>query len=557
MAIVFRSFVVGLAAVAASAAPAPPTVHILHDMANVPAGGPNASLLAWPPAPPYSHTVKDLGSSASAAACQAKCAAYRNTDASPVSGWARCESFTWLPSGRRCIAVVDASQWAPTAAHGAVVGRLTWPPAACASAADCSHNGRCGADHLCACDAAWRGDRCQTLALLPTARGAGLRLVDGGRNTSTWGGSAVLDPATGLLHMWSSEMLGHCGIDSWTTNSHVIHAVSTDGGRTFQRRATKHNGTLAAAAARGSPSPPPLQPPPGAGTDPDPSEVWPAFSHEPNVVRAPTGEWVMYWTALDAGVAPAAVCRACTDGNTPAEAQCAHAAGGSGPTYMSVSDSPDGPWSAPQRLFAAQAGQTNMDTNLAVEILSNGSAVGIGRTGGAPTGIVTHLVTAADWRDPDSYVGQWGAMLFPNTTLVPDAGLEDPFVYWGAGGPGGAGVLHAVFHNQIEADDERLCGGHAYSEPPYTDWVFTGTSWSNEVRFAGGGEEGGGADEAYRFSRMERPHLVFGDAQQPRRITGLTAGVQFGAAAPLSVPGQDACYTLFQPVQTGETGSHR
>ena len=26
-------------------------------------------------------------------------------------------------------------------------------------------------------------------------------------------------------------------------------------------------------------------------------EVWPAFSHEPNVVRAPDGEWVAYFTA--------------------------------------------------------------------------------------------------------------------------------------------------------------------------------------------------------------------------------------------------------------------
>jgi hypothetical protein len=78
--------------------------------------------------------------------------------------------------------------------------------------------------------------------------------------------------------MWASEMKEHCGIDSWTTNSHVIHATSTDGAH-FQR---SFNGTTTPKSTG------------TAGTD----EVWPAFSHEPNVVRAPTGEWVMYFCIL-------------------------------------------------------------------------------------------------------------------------------------------------------------------------------------------------------------------------------------------------------------------
>ena len=575
-----------------------PTVQLFPGTANVPAGGNASSLLAWPPAPPYSHTVKELGASASAVECQAKCVAYRNADASPVSGWTTCKSFTWLPAaghggGGRCVGVVDGAEWSPTPVDGAVAGLLAWPPAPCASDADCSYNGKCEHQHndhdnnsnnsnnsnngnsnsgaggggrrgataaaaaataaaaaakICRCDAAWKGDRCQTLALLPTARDAGLRLVDGGSNTSSWGGSVVRDPATGLLHMWSSELLAHCGIDSWTTNSHVIHAASADGGRTFARRASKPSANGGSSSSSSSSSA-------------DPAEVWPAFSHEPNVVRAPTGEWVMYWTALAPAAAPQPVCEQCADGRTPAQVQCAHSAAGSGPTYMSVAASPDGPWGAPQRLFAgAQSALTNMDTNLAVVILANGSAVGIGRTGGGATGIVAHLVTAADWRNPAAYVGRWTTMLFPNTTVLPSAGVEDPSVYVDA-----AGVFHAVFHNQIEADDERLCGGHAYSVGG-EEWVFTGTSWSNEVRFvepAAAAESSAAStgdasappaaaayNYTYRFSRMERPHLVFGDPDRPFQITGLTAGVQYGAAAPLSVPGQDACFTLFQPVQT-------
>ena len=200
--------------------------------------------------------------------------------------------------------------------------------------------------------------------------------------------------------------------------------------------------------------------------------------------------------------------------------------------------SPLGPWSKPQRLFAAQANETNADTNLAVVILANGSAVGIGRTWGPPTGVIVHLVLAADWRDAGSYVGRWDRLLFPNTTRVPNAGLEDPFVYVDR-----RGVFHAVFHNQIEADDERLCGGHAYSEDGLR-WTFSGTAWSNEVALV----SPAGAAYNYSFSRRERPHLVFGDPHDAHRITALTTGVQFGSKAPVSVKGEDACYTLLQEV---------
>ena len=34
----------------------------------------------------------------------------------------------------------------------------------------------------------------------------------------------------------------------------------------------------------------------------------------------------------------------------------------------------------------------------------------------------------------------------------------------------------------------------------------------------------------------------------PHRITALTSGAMYGPAAPASVAGQDACYTLLQPV---------
>ena len=111
---------------------------------------------------------------------------------------------------------------------------------------------------------------------------------------------------------------------------------------------------------------------------------------------------------------------------------------------------------------------------------------------------------------------------------------EDPFVYVDQGG-----VFHAVFHNQLIDDDERVCGAHAFSENGL-DWTMTGTAWGNVVDFIDGGR--------YEFSRRERPHLVFGDVGDPFKITGLTSGVMYGDHAPDFVAGEDACFTLFQPV---------
>ena len=104
--------------------------------------------------------------------------------------------------------------------------------------------------------------------------------------------------------------------------------------------------------------------------------------------------------------------------------------------------------------------------------------------------------------------------------------------------------IHAVFHNQIEKDDERLCGGHAYSEDRGKTWVFTGTSWGNRVEFLASAKL---PSSSFVFSRRERPHLIFGDPTNPGKITHLSTGVQFGPE-PYYSPGQDACFTLVQPV---------
>merc|ERR1711957_1046366 len=142
-------------------------------------------------------------------------------------------------------------------------------------------------------------------------------------------------------------------------------------------------------------------------------------------------------------------------------------------------------------------------------------------------------------------VGRWHERLFTNTTVMDFMGVEDPHVYVDSNG-----IFHAAFHSQIEQDDQRLCGGHAYSVDGY-NWTFTGTSWNNTVTYV----DGANRLSRYAFSRRERPHVAFGDPMQPFRITHLSTGVQFGEGSPVSLPGQDACYTLLQPVHGGRSES--
>ena len=114
---------VGLA-VAAATLLARPTAQLYQNTANIPLPQqqqPAAINLEWPPVPPYSNTVKELAA-ATLVECEAACIAYRNSAVSPVSGWTTCKSFTWVPGGSRCVAVLDASEWEPVASPGATAG---------------------------------------------------------------------------------------------------------------------------------------------------------------------------------------------------------------------------------------------------------------------------------------------------------------------------------------------------------------------------------------------------------------------------------------------------
>ena len=405
----------------------------------------------------------------------------------------------------------------------------------CRSDDDCSLNGKCTASKQCKCRPQWSGDRCETLRLGAATRGAGYRAVDDGHNTSSWGGAVLLDETTGTYHMYASEMTAHCGIGAWAQNSRVIHATSSTPGGTYERKGV----------------------------------VWGVFSHEPMMARAPTGEYVMYFTSSleNATVGTCDCCaagRSKCDGSTgpgdcPGTTTTTTATsttstttttsttgglggrvgvGDSDPTWMSYASSPDGPWSEPKRVFADWHGS---DTNFAPLILRNGSLLAIWRSWEA-TGSRCFLATAADWRDPATYAQRHEEVI---STDLGTAGTEDPFVYQDAGGH-----FHAVFHHMYGEGTRTQWwldtdGGHAFSRDG-VKWTYSGVAWGNAehpretpVAFSDGG--------AFTFTRLERPHLVFDADGAP---THLLNAAQYGPGKDPGTAGDngDATYTLVRPI---------
>ena len=332
---------------------------------------------------------------------------------------------------------------------------------AAALAANCSYNGEHRGGR-CVCAPQWTGPQCDAFSFAPLQPGAGYQPP----GASSWGGS-VLRGDDGRYHMWAAEMTEHTGIKAWVTNSQVVHAVAqAPAPHRFERRGT----------------------------------VWPVFAHEPTVARAPTGEYVMFFTT-NFNATPGSQCNPpCTCGRNgtsclscPNDQQCGCAAlpHGCSPlsTRVSHASGPDGPWSPPVLVPAPTAG----DTNLACIIRANHSLVCLGRPG-------LGALHADDWRDVAGYA-------WHRTAGDPIRG-EDPMVWRDAA----ADVLHAVTHG---GGWGQPYGFHYWSTDGGWSWFGTqNKAYSNVVQLAGGGTK--------ILSRRERPHVVL-DARG--QLLALTNGV--------------------------------
>lgn len=97
----------------------------------------------------------------------------------------------------------------------------------CRTDIDCNLGGHC-IHQRCRCVAEWAGAAdCSELALAPAEMDSGFRRV----NRTSWGGGVIAedagDGAGRFFHMWAADMTQSCGLTSWTTNSRIVHAVST------------------------------------------------------------------------------------------------------------------------------------------------------------------------------------------------------------------------------------------------------------------------------------------------------------------------------------------
>ena len=189
----------------------------------------------------------------------------------------RCRTACWYHDNStttNCYCTLDMI-WMPKRLHEVDLNvggekvdsvRLLW---SCQDDSDCSFNGH--GQHktgLCRCLTAWKGIACGELDMLPVDRGRlGFRAVDlGGHNVSSWGAPILWDDESQLWYGFVSKIQGGCGINAWETNSRIRHIIGTSPYGPFQKQEV----------------------------------IFPAFAHEPSVVRDPqTGAWVMlfssYW----------------------------------------------------------------------------------------------------------------------------------------------------------------------------------------------------------------------------------------------------------------------
>jgi len=284
--------------------------------------------------------------------------------------------------------------------------------------------------------------------------------------------------------------------------------------------------------------------------------VFPIWSHEAAVTRAPSGEYVAFFSYNPNPGPKRPVCTLCTDGST--SSKCVKSGDSSSrrlliedtdPTYMSYSMDPMGNWSTPVEVLGPNIVKkmTPMDTNMAAVIHTDGSLVGMWRDH-HPTGkSVPHLVTASNWKDPKSYSYSLDDLLFGKTDAETETeeeeeervsrprvgkkpksknpgGLEDMFLWVDK-----RGHYHAVFHQMYKCE---TCTAHAASEDGKT-WKYTGTAADAKADYTDGTTE--------TFGHCERPHMIFDEAGTTP--VALTNGVKIQG-----ISNDDQSFTLLRPL---------
>lgn len=405
--------------------------------------------------------VKLLGRTASLEDCGELCIAHAPE---------RCKSFSrytarYVKNGSEvgnCYGHVDPA-WLPLHSSDGSVdsGLVQWP---CENDADCSLNGDCVAvakdgakqgSTTCRCSTGWHGDRCELLKLAPVDRSVlGFNPNDAlnGGNMSSWGGS--IQQVGGKWHMWASRFDNHCSVSTYLLNSRVVHAVSTT------------DSVL--------------------GPYQEKESVVPPFAHEPDVVRAPTGELVMISVHGDLGKYQPCQCSVTGTPTGPCPGGC-NSCHIQSPT-LTVASAPDGPWTTTPIWVGG-------GENPSIWITKNGSVHGMSRGG--------HMSAyAADWANISGWTHSMPGANATNSFMSSSPDAEDPYLYQDENDN-----WHALLHSlegphMVGGVNGALVGTHAFSADGL-GWMYTGVAYTNRVNLTDG--------TALQLNRRERPHLVFAE----------------------------------------------
>ena len=306
----------------------------------------------------------------------------------------------------------------------------------------------------------------------------------------------IYDPKYKRWFMWATELTAHCGMHTWTTQSHTVRASCATPTGSYVREA----------------------------------EQFPIWSHEVDAVRDPvSGRYVAFFSSMAHGKAPP--CTTCKDGSTAPTCKKLESNASAPeievapPTFMaySLTDDPRGVWSTPELVLMPKP---MMDINAAPVIKEDGSLVGMWRDHHPSMKYSTpHLFTASNWSDPATYKYS-SEPLFPRVK----GAIEDMFMYRDA-----RGYFHTLFHLMFPKADDTY-GSHAYSKDGLS-WTYTGQCYTGVTKYTDG--------STFSYPYCERPHLVFAaDGVTPVALTnGVKVGEQKG------IEGEDQSFTLLRPLR--------
>jgi len=269
-------------------------------------------------------------------------------------------------------------------------------------------------------------------------------------SSSSWGGSVVFSEEDHLFHMFFSEILEHCPMADWQTNSACFHAVGSSAVGPFVNK----------------------------------TMVIGAWCHNAIIRQTQDAHGVLYMLWHIGDGTQAGNVRNCTQGEDSAKHLRATLEGGYS-NYLSYSRSVWGPWTAWNQTLLPGGCSSCWDmsvVNMAPFPLSNGTVLlGYRGTDSKHTEKLG-VAIAANWSGPYR-------SLSPNAPIINASG-EDPYLWVDR-----RGNFHILFHAFA------TMGGHAFSRALAGSWTLSDTvpynctiSWSNGTTIT--------------YAERERPELL-------------------------------------------------